>query len=117
VLSVDNAEKQAQWLSARPTRNPIIERMRDSFDGGDPWGSTMEWWFAIADVITEIDPTQVPSDWKFRQALFGADTEAFAYQEIIETMRDDGATLEDLISAGNILTRYASLLKLNGQDY
>lgn len=106
-----------QWLAARPTRNPIIERMRDTFDGGDAWGSTMGWWFAIADVVTEIDPSQVPSEWEFRQSPMGSNTEAYEYQEILETMRDDGATLEDLLDAGNILTRYAAQLKLAGMDY
>lgn len=109
--------KLEQWMSARKTRNPIIETMRDSFDGGDPWGSTMEWWFAIADVITEIDPSQVPSAWEFRQSPFGANTDSYAYQEIIDTMRDEGAVLEDLLNAGNVLTRYATQLKLAGMDY
>lgn len=105
------------WLAARPTRNPIIERMRDSFDGGDAWGSTMEWWFAIADVITEIDPSQVPSDWEFRQSPFGSNEDSFAYQEIVALMVEDGITLDDLVPAGNVLTRYAAQLKLEGMDY
>lgn len=106
-----------QWLSARPTRNPILETMRDSFDGGDPWGSTMGWCFAIADVVTEIDASQVPSEWEFRQSPMGANTEAYEYQEILETMRDSGASLYDLIDAGNVLTRYAAQLKLAGMAY
>jgi hypothetical protein len=114
---MENSEKLALWLSARPTRNPILERMRDSFDGGDPWGSVMGWWFAIADVITEIDASQVPSEWEFHQSPFGANTEAFEYSEILETMRDDGVTLDDILHAGKVLTRYASQLKLAGKDY
>lgn len=109
--------KQEQWLSARPTRNPILETMRDTFDDGDPWGSAVAWHFAIADVIAEIDREQVPSAWEFRQSPFGADTEAYEYEAIIETMANDGATLEDLVHAGNVLARYTHLLSINGYDY
>lgn len=109
--------KLEQWMSARKTRNPILETMRDSFDSFDPWSCTLSWHFAIADVITEIDASQVPSAWEFQQSICGADTEAWEYIEIIETMRNDGATLEDLINAGNVLARYAAQLKLAGKDY
>lgn len=109
--------KLDEWLSARPTRNPILETMRDTFDGGYSWGSTMEWWFAIADVITEIDPSQVPSDWEFRQSPLGPDIWGFAYQAIVRTMRNEGATLETLLHAGTVLTRYAAQLKLAGVGY
>lgn len=108
--------KLEQWMSARETRNPVIERMRDSFDGGDPWGSTMEWWFALADVISGIDASQIPSEWEYRQSPMGADTDSWAYQEIISEVCD-GVTLEDLLHAGAVLTRYASMLKLAGMDY
>lgn len=104
------------WLAARPTRNPIIERMRDSFDGGDAWGSTMEWWFALADVITGIDASRIPSEWEYRQSPMGADIDSYAYQEIIAVVCD-GATIDDLLHAGEILTRYAAQLKLEGMDY
>jgi hypothetical protein len=104
------------WLAARPTRNPVIETVRDTFDGYDAWGSTMEWWFAIADVIAGIDASQIPSEWEFRQSPMGADIESYAYQEIVATMCS-GATLEDLLAAGNILFRYAAQLKLEGMDY
>lgn len=109
--------KLEQWMSARPTRNPVLETMRDTFDGGDPWGSAVAWHFAIADVITEIDPAQVPEAWEFQQSPFGADTEAYEYNAVIETMRDNGAVLEDLIHAGNVLARYTHLLMLAGKDY
>lgn len=36
--------------------------------------------FAIADVLTEIDPGLVPGEWEFRQSPFGADTEDYNYQ-------------------------------------
>lgn len=106
-----------RWLSARPTRNAVLETMRDTFDSGNAWGSVAAWHFAICDVIGEIDPDQVPEEWQFRQSPFGADTEAYEYSAVIETMAGDGVVLDDLIRAGNILHRYATQLRLAGLDY
>ena len=108
--------KQEQWMSARPTRNPILETMRDTFDGGDPWGSAVAWHFAVADVILSIDPDAIPPFWEFQPSPFGADTEAYEYQAILEAMAE-GATLGHLIHAGNVLARYTLLLSLAGYDY
>lgn len=110
-------QQQAAWLAARKTRNPVLETMRDSFDGGDPWGSVMAWWFAVCDVISDIDPAQVPAAWEFRQSPMGSDTESFEYEQILETMAADGVTLETLQHAGWVLCRYAAQLKLSGLDY
>lgn len=116
-VAYGNPEALAVWMSARPTRNPILETMRDTFDGGDAWGSVMAWHFAIADVMTEIDASRVPAEWEFSQSPFGANTEAYEYQSTLEAMRDGGATLDDLIHAGNVLMRYAAQLQAAGQDY
>jgi hypothetical protein len=110
---MSNDEKLAQWLSARHTRNPILEIMRDSFDGGDAWGSVMEWWFAIADYLTDLDPDSVPQDWQFRQSPIGSDVDSYAYQ----MLANEQPTAEQLIHAGNVLSRYAAQLKLAGMDY
>ena len=116
-VNYGNPAALEQWLSARPTRNPVLETMRDTFDSGDAWGSTLSWHFAICDVISEIDPSQIPSAWEYQQSPFGADTEQYEYTEVLEAMRGDGATLDDLIHAGNVLSRYAAQLRLAGQDY
>ena len=106
-------EKLDQWLSARPTRNPVLESMRDTFDGGDPWGSVMAWHFAIADYLTNLDADSVPEEWGFVQSPLGSATDCYEY----ETLADEQPSVEDLIHAGNILCRYASMLKLAGFDY
>lgn len=111
-----NKEKVDRWLSARPTRNPITEYLRDNFDFGDMYGSTVGVLFAIADVLTEIDPGLVPSEWEFRQSPFGADTEDYNYQTIIEAM-NDGATVEDLIHAAKVFGRLDRLNRLTGLEY
>lgn len=106
-----------RWMSARPTRNPVIERMRDTFDSYDSWGSNMGWFFALADVVTEIDPDAVPAEWEFRQSPFGSDTESYEYQEIRELVDNEGVTLEVLLHAGKIMSRYDNLLRLAGMNY
>lgn len=100
------------WLSARPTRNPILETMRDSFDGGDPWGSTMEWWFAIADYTTDTYG-DTPAEWEFRQSPCGSNEDAYAFQQL-DDLRPSEA---QLLHAGNVLSRYAAQLKLAEMDY
>lgn len=111
-----NTEAIAIWLSARPTRNPVIEYLRDGWDDGDKWSSVLAWHFAIADVVYEI-VGHTPDSWEFTPSPFGAETECWEYETIMEAMREDGATLDDLIHAGNILQRYAAQLRLAGEDY
>ena len=111
-----NKEKVAVWLSARPTRNPILEVMRDTFDSGDAWGSVLAWHFAIADVVHEL-VGHTPDSWEFIPSPFGAEIDCYEYEAVIEAMREDGATLDDLIPAGNVLQRYAAQLRLAGEDY
>ncbi len=109
--------KQEQWLSARPTRNPVLETMRDTFDGGDPWGSTIAWHFAVSDVLHEIDPELVPKSWEFTPSVFGSNTEAYEYEAVCDLIKDEGIDADVLIHAGNVLARYAHILMLNGYDY
>ncbi len=115
--NMDWSDKESveRWLSARDTRNPIIEYLRDGFDFGDIHGSTMACLFAIADVLTEIGT--VPESWEFRQSPFGADTESWEYQAILEAMRDEGATLEDLEHAAKVFERLDRLNRLTGKSY
>jgi hypothetical protein len=111
-----NSEAVAVWMSARPTRNPIIEYLRDYFDFGDMYASTMGALFAIADAMTDLDPDLVPSEWEFRQAAGGSDTEDANYIAITEAMAA-GATVEDLKHAGAVFSRLDSMNRLTGIDY
>lgn len=111
-----NNEKVQRWLSARPTRNKVVEYLRDGFDSGDMYGSTISCLFAIADRLSEIAPELVPAEWEFSPAMGGADTEAYDYQTIIEAM-NNGATVEDLLKAGIIFNRLDNLNRSTGIDY
>lgn len=115
-LDWSNENKVAQWLSARPTRNPIVEYLRDGWDSYDTYGSTLSCLFAIADVLHDIDPNLVPSEWAFRQSPMGADTESWEYQAILEAMQN-GATLEHLEHAAKVFERLDRLNRLTGLEY
>lgn len=93
------------------TTKEAFAEFRLSFDAGDPWGSTMAWWFAVADALMEAAPELVPNKWQFRQSPLGPDTESYEY----ETCRTWPA--ETLVRFGNALSRYAAMLKAAGKDY
>lgn len=112
-----NPEKVEQWLSARPTRNPIIEYLREGFDFGDMYGSTVSILFAIADVLAGIDIELIPTEWQYYQSPFGADIESWEYQAIIAAMRDSGATLENLEHAAKVFERLDRMNRLTGLEY
>jgi len=58
-------------MSVRMDRE-IAWLMREDDLGHDPWGTTMQWWFAIADVLEHFGE-EVPSGWGYRPAAFGPD--------------------------------------------
>ena len=111
-----NTAKVEQWLKARPTRNKVLEYIRDNFDTGDMHGSTMAALFGVADVLLVDAPELIPAEWEFSPSPFGADTDAYEYQTIREAMAD-GATIEDVLKAGVILNRLDSLNRHTGINY
>lgn len=56
----------------RPNSNPILDMMRDA-DMGDPWGTAMSWGFAVAEVLCDADPSEVPSVLGYRPGMGGPD--------------------------------------------
>lgn len=95
----------------RNTSNPVLEVSRIYF-GDDEWGTTMGWWFAIADYLTD-QGAEIPEEWEFRQSPFGSDTETIEYQELVEIE----ASIEDALFAGRVFAKYAGYLKSIGADY
>jgi hypothetical protein len=86
----------------------------------EPWGDTMEWWFAIAEVLTHWAGEQVPAAWQFRDAPGHHDRwEPDGYvEEVLTEYWDDGSvTTDDLITFGSVLSRYADILRAAGMDY
>jgi hypothetical protein len=83
------------------------------FDPGDPWGSTMLWWFAIADSLLFTHDVAPPQHWQFRPSPLGPSNEPEQYEtEIVDNTDPDA-----LVRFGNLLTRYAAFLKRAGMNY
>lgn len=112
-----------------------------SFDGEDPWGSTIEWLFAVMETLYHAGG-DMPAHWEFHDSPMHVDgpedgkltvpayesshSEGFpvAWWEdamadsMIAMMFDHGdITCDDLIAWGNVLNKYAGLLKSYGKDY
>ncbi len=93
------------------TASDLMQEFRLFYDGGDSWGTTMAWWFAIAGELNERG-LYIPDAWKYRPGL-GGGKDPDAYEtEICEAATDDGLQL-----FGRAITRYAAMLKTAGKDY
>jgi len=78
---------------------------------GDPWGTTMAFWFAVAGEMY-VRGIPIPDAWRYRPSPLGAkDPDAFE-TEICEQAGD-----ETLAAFGALLNRYAGFLKRAGKDY
>lgn len=95
------------------TKKDILDMIRqDDFDG-DPFGTTMHWWFAIAETLHfDHGYETVPAHWEYNPgSATGKEPDNFACEMIV------GAEADDLIAAGNILCRYRQRLGHQGRDY
>lgn len=89
----------------------------------DKWGTTMEWWFAVAEFLYHNEPGMIPGSWEFRDSPlhtppFSPDDDGDMVSAMIWELYDnEQITLEDALSFGRTITRYAALLKRSGKDY
>lgn len=117
--------KQEQWMSARGTRNPVIELIRDDIDSYDVYGSVVEAHFQICFTLVR-GGVEVPEAWGFSAGMFtpkdddndpeNEDGDGSLLGWELDLLLRDGH-YRDLIQAGEILSRYAALLELAGQGY
>lgn len=78
---------------------------------GDWWGTTMQWWFAVAGETNERC-LEIPPEWHYRPSPLGGKE-----PEQYETEVCEGATDVALRLFGRALHRYAGMLKKAGRDY
>ena len=98
-------------------RNKVLRSyFAESFDGGDPWGSTMAWLFASADFLTDY-ADGVPAELGFRQSIFGPDEDACEYQALKSLYEDGECSLSAIEHFAKVLNRYAELLNRKGHSY
>lgn len=81
-------------------------------DKGDPWGSVMQAWFSCAAELWQRGLV-VPVAWGYSPGLAAVptDPEDFMY----DLFR--GADNQSIVKFGNVLAKYAGLLKRAGKDY
>lgn len=51
--------------TAQLTFSDLAREFRLTYDRGDPWGSTMLWWFAAAEEMFRRG-LDIPDEWRFR---------------------------------------------------
>lgn len=91
----------------------LREHFQISYDSYDPYGSCMEWLFAVCDYITFDTEESVPLEWHFKPSIFGADKDNYSYQTLKELEID----ANDVLYFGNLLIRFRDLIKRKELDY
>lgn len=100
--------------------NNGLEELRKEFRMSDyrydPWSCCLGMHFAICDVLRDVGE-DIPSSWGYSPGLGGPDTEDFGFQTLKEGLEGILWNTQDLESFGNILSRYASKLRVAGKNY
>lgn len=102
--------------------NKEVRDILDTYgDPTDPWGSTQEAWFSIADVLY-VTRDEIPSHWKYNNPWPPYTVGRRMYEvdglgiQLWEMLGEDFNS-DDLRHAGNVLARYSAILKAQGRDY
>ena len=88
-----------------------VQEYRLLGDSGDPWGTMMQWWFTVAEEMHSRG-LPIPASWQYRQGLSPQNDPTDPVTEVVVALSD-----ADLAKLGNVLDRYASILKKAGKDY
>lgn len=91
-------------------------------DQGDPWGTSTEFLFALAEVIHHEADCIVPSAWEFcdspmHTTAWDRECPDWPESEISEMLWRYEITANDMIEFGNVLIRYRNFLRSVGRDY
>ena len=98
----------------KPDLKYLKAEFRLTDDLGDSWGNAMQWWFTIADEIYfNRDKLCVPDEWQFKPSPLGPSNDPDDYVTNVVKNTPD----ETLMGFGNLVHRYASLLKSKRMDY
>lgn len=96
----------------------LAGEFRVAFDGADPWGSSMGWFFAVAETLWHRSAADIPAEWQFGHGM-GCDGSSDDYPDaVVMEMYDSGQVSDaDLVRFGNVLSRYTDLLRAAELDY
>lgn len=85
--------------------------------GDDPWGHAMGHMFAIAHTLYMFGGP-IPSAWQYRPGLREDEPRGEWPDSEWESLYEDGSvTADDLVQAGNVLSRYINILDSKGLSY
>jgi hypothetical protein len=98
--------------------NKLLQEFRIEMDSSDPWGSSLMWHFAVADMLTVLSGT-TPAEWDFHQSPLGADTLCGEYATLTDLLGDSSLKESILLleKTGTVLGRYSNICRLAGLDY
>ena len=94
------------------TINDFKQEFKLAGDSGDPWGSCMMAWFECAGQVNKRGLI-VPWHWEYRPGIGddGTDPDCYWYDLFEQTPQNT------LLSIGELLSRYASILEFQGKSY
>lgn len=95
----------------------LAGEFRMAFDGSDPWGSAMGWFFGVADVLWHAGEDSIPPEWEYGHSPVCDGPEDYPDAEISEMFDSGEIDLADLVRFGNMLSRYTDILRAAGHDY
>jgi len=104
-------------------KKEAMSMVRMEYGDNDPWGTTMSHMFAIADVIYHDvlypDGENLPAAWQYMHSPVcgGVDTNSWPDAEYSDYLVRGEMTIDQLLYAGNVLNRYASVLTKAGLAY
>ncbi len=96
--------------------NRKIDELAVSWDNGDKFGSTMVWWFAVADAL-ELADEEIPIDWQYSSGAIGFPLPCFESDAIVAAVDAGEVSWDDVRELGNALMRYRKILGVRGEDY
>jgi len=101
-------------MTVQYTYDDAIYEMRLNDFAGDPWGSTMSWWFAVSEEIyfNRQDTLDVPPEWQYSPGAATEPEEDRYEAEIVQGMSDD-----DLMRFGRTLCRLDRACRARGLNY
>lgn len=94
----------------------VFDRMRQDDLRHDPWGTSLNWHFAVCDLMVEWAPPYPPPEWGYSNP-FGPEDDSYPYQELAEMITAGEFDPGDLLALGTVLDRYENLLIRAGRDY
>lgn len=107
-------------MYARPNKNLVLQYMRDDDIATDPWGTSMAWGFAVAEVLYAAGE-EVPDELDYQPSPFvvmsSERPDEWPDAEVWDLLHNGEITVSELQTAGRCLHRYIELARAAGRDY